>query len=212
MKRTIPVASWERREHFEFFRKFDEPFFGVCASVDCTAAYKRAKEDGHSFFLTYLYASLQAVNVVPELRTRIENDQIVEYDWIHSASTIGRSDNSFGFSFIPFTDSFEEFLEVGEKEIARIEATPGLALNDAEIARADVIHYTAIPWISFTAMSHARRFSKEDTAPKIAFGKLTDEGDRKMLPVSVHVHHALVDGYHVGIFFEAFQQFLGNQE
>ncbi len=31
-----------------------------------------------------------------------------------------------------------------------------------------------------------------------------DSGIRSM-PVSVHVHHGLMDGYHVGLFYEALQ-------
>ncbi|NRA48527.1 MAG: chloramphenicol acetyltransferase, partial [Phaeodactylibacter sp.] len=31
---------------------------------------------------------------------------------------------------------------------------------------------------------------------------------RKTMPVSIHVHHALVDGFHVGLFLEAFQDLL----
>ena len=34
--------------------------------------------------------------------------------------------------------------------------------------------------------------------PKIAFGKFTREQERILMPISVEVHHALMDGLHVG--------------
>ena len=35
-----------------------------------------------------------------------------------------------------------------------------------------------------------------------------DENGKKTMPISVHVHHGLVDGYHVGLFLDALQQLM----
>ena len=61
-----------------------------------------------------------------------------------------------------------------------------------------------IPWISFTSFTHARKPAKEDSVPKIVFGKYTKKNDSVKMPVSVEVHHSLMDGIHVGKFFEQF--------
>lgn len=34
------------------------------------------------------------------------------------------------------------------------------------------------------------------------------EKDKRTMPVSVHVHHALVDGSHIGLFIEVFQNLM----
>ncbi|MGZ7230851.1 CatA-like O-acetyltransferase, partial [Streptococcus pyogenes] len=68
---------------------------------------------------------------------------------------------------------------------------------------AATVHMTALPWLAFTAFTHAR--GSGDDRPKIAFGRFKEEGGRLLLPVCVDVHHALCDGVHVGRFFEAFQ-------
>ena len=46
MKKLIDLDNWNRKEHFLFFSKFDEPFFCVTVKVDCTIAYQKAKEKG----------------------------------------------------------------------------------------------------------------------------------------------------------------------
>lgn len=33
-------------------------------------------------------------------------------------------------------------------------------------------------------------------------------GDKRMMPVSIHVHHALMDGYDVGMFVDLFQELM----
>jgi chloramphenicol O-acetyltransferase type A len=72
----------------------------------------------------------------------------------------------------------------------------------------DRIHFTALPWIAFTSFSHARNWGREDSIPKMSFGKFIREGERTLLPFSVEVHHALVDGVHVGKYLERFEQML----
>jgi len=63
MKRKLDLESWERKDHFNFFTQFEEPFFGVCVYINCTAAYTIAKESGSSFFLYYLYL-LKWINLI----------------------------------------------------------------------------------------------------------------------------------------------------
>ena len=59
MKTTIDLATWPRREHFEFFKQYDMPFFGVTAQLDCTRLYDKAKKEGFPFSAGYHFASLQ---------------------------------------------------------------------------------------------------------------------------------------------------------
>jgi chloramphenicol O-acetyltransferase type A len=35
------------------------------------------------------------------------------------------------------------------------------------------IHFSAIPWLNFTSLSHARSYTFPDSSPKISFGKMT---------------------------------------
>ena len=71
MKKLIDLDNWNRKEHFLFFSKFEEPFFGVTVKVDCSTAYQKAKEKGVSFFLYYLYRALKTANKIENFRYRI---------------------------------------------------------------------------------------------------------------------------------------------
>jgi chloramphenicol O-acetyltransferase type A len=77
---------------------------------------------------------------------------------------------------------------------------------------ANLIRYSVLPWFDFTSISHARDFSKDDSAPRIAFGKITETDGHCTMPVSIHVDHALADGLHVVQFVEHFQKLLDAPE
>ena len=204
MNKTLDLANWPRKEHFEFFRGFDEPFFGATVIIDCTQAYENAKAAGVSFFFYYLHRTLAAVNAIESFRYRIDGDEIIIHDRIDASPTISREDGSFGFALIEFDPELKRFSEGALAETERIKITPGLFTREFP---GNIIHFSALPWIDFTALSHARSYSFKDSCPKISFGKMTvsDEG-KKSMPVSVHVHHGLMDGLHVGQFLDCLQQ------
>jgi chloramphenicol O-acetyltransferase type A len=210
MKQKLDLSTWNRQDHFHFFRQFDEPFFGATVQVDVTNAYQTAKELNTSFFLYYLHQSLVAANAVENFRYRIENDDEV---WVHesiSASpTIGRPDGTFGFAYMNYYPDYQTFATKANEEIQRIQTTKGLAFAGASDA---VIHYSSLPWLDFTAISHARNFKYKDSCPKISFGKMVEENGKKRMAVSIHVHHALCDGFHVSQFVDIFQNGLNYQK
>ena len=205
MKRKLDIETWKRKEHFKFFRNFDEPFFGCTVEVDCTKAYNTAKKEGYSFFLYYLHKSLVAINETENFCYRIEGEDIFIYDNIQASATINREDNTFGFSYIPYHKNFQDFLQEANIEIERVRSTNDLL---PATSSENVVHYSSLPWLKFTALSHARHFAHDDSIPKISFGKLFEENGKKKMPYSIHVHHALVDGYHVSQHVNLFEALL----
>jgi chloramphenicol O-acetyltransferase type A len=207
VKQEVDITSWNRKEHFEFFSKFEEPFFGIVATVDCTKAYENAKKLGVSFFVYYMHKMLCAVNSIENFRYRIDEGKVYVYDAIDVSATITRDDATFGFSLIPFHLEIEAFHLAAIAEIERVKRTHGLFTRKFEVD--NLIHFSAIPWIEFTSLSHARSFTFPDSCPKISVGKMSFlENGQRTMPVSVHVHHGLMDGIHVGEFFTKFQELL----
>ena len=203
MPRKLDIDNWVRKDHYHFFKNFNEPLWGVTFNVDCTSAYRHCKQNTFSFFLFYIHKALVAANAVEALKYRIKDDEVFIYDIIHGSATILRENKTFDFSYIPFDDDFIRFQQNGNSEIERIQNSSGL---DPGVSGDDVIHFSSIPWINFTSISHARSFDFPDSCPKISFGQLSFHEDKIEMPVSIHVHHALVDAYHVGQFVDLFQK------
>ncbi|MNK37027.1 Chloramphenicol acetyltransferase 3 [compost metagenome] len=209
MKEKIDIDTWIRKDHFKFFSTFGEPFFGVTVDLDCTATYREAKEKTVSFFLLYLHKSLAAANAIEPFSYRIIDGEVWKYDHVNAAATINRPNGTFGFGYLDFYEDFNDFKLAADQEIEKVKATTGLIPS---ASGENVIHYSALPWLNFTSLSHARNFAFQDSCPKISFGKVRDENGKKIMPVSIHVNHALMDGFHVAQFVDAYQDLLNNKE
>lgn len=205
MKKLIKLNDWKRKDHFLFFSKFEEQFFGVTINIDCTIAYKNAKEKSSSFFLYYLYRALKAANNIENFRYRIIDKEVYLFDQINASATVNRPDETFGFSYMDYHENEEIFYKKAKEEIARVQQSKGLIpAGSGE----NVIHFSAVPWLDFTALSHARSFTFPDSCPKISFGKVTEQNGKKLMSVSIHAHHGLMDGLHIGLFAEQFQKLM----
>jgi chloramphenicol O-acetyltransferase type A len=167
-----------------------------------TIAYEKAKAMQIPFFVYYLHKTIAAVNQVENFRYRIEGKEVVLYNEIDASSTIMREDKTFGFSFMKFHSDIHEFAKNVQTEIERIQITPGLFTREFP---ENIIHFSAIPWINFTGLTHSRSYTLPDSCPKVSWGKLMDENGKKTMSVAVMAHHGLVDGYHMGLFVEALQ-------
>ncbi|BFM42830.1 chloramphenicol acetyltransferase [Flavobacterium sp. CFS9] len=207
MKTLLDLENWNRKEHFAHFIQMEEPFFGATVEIDCTQAYETAKSLESSFFIYYLHKTLVAVNAIENFRYRISGDQIYINDQIDASATIGREDGTFGFSFIEYHPDFKTFEKTALQEIERIQNTTGLFTRSFE--NDNLIHFSAIPWLNFTSLSHARSFTFPDSCPKVSFGKMmVSPSGKRTIAMSVHVHHALMDGLHMGQFVDYFQELM----
>ncbi len=205
MKKKIDVNAWKRKSQFLFYKDFDQPFFNITAEVDVTNVLRQCKQSGNSFFLTSLFLSQKVVNTIDAFRYRIQGDEVVIYENVEAGSTILFEDNTFGFCYFKDYSELEVYLLKGEERIRKAKAKKAFLPEDF---RDDLIHYSVVPWVSFTSLQHARNTKSQDSIPKIVFGKYYRDGDTMKMPISVSAHHALVDGYHVGRYFSKMEDLM----
>mgnify|MGYP000285974275 CR=1 FL=1 len=100
----LDIEKWNRKQHFNHFKNLADPTFGIVADVDVSKCYQSAKENKQSFFVRYLHACMMAINAIENFKYRIEDDKIAIYETINASATIARLDNTFGFSYIGFSN------------------------------------------------------------------------------------------------------------
>lgn len=196
MKRKIDFSRDPRRAHFEYFRNMANPFVGITANVDVTGLVLRCKREGHSFYTAMIHAAAIAANRVPELRRRIVDGEVWEYD-VCPTSHIELLDNG-AYCYCTLEHTMDESAYFAYAERARAEAVRRAEINE-DGDPDSMLFITCIPWIHYTALIQP---TGSDSNPRISWGKYErDAGGRCMLPVTVLAHHGLVDGMHIAQFY-----------
>ncbi|WP_078147840.1 MULTISPECIES: tetratricopeptide repeat protein [Exiguobacterium] len=202
--KKIEIETWARRKHFEFFKAFDAPHFNVTANVDVTNLYTYAKESNQSFFKLFLYGAVRAANAIPELRYRIRGEEVVEHEVVHPSFTVMLDEDVFNFCAATFYEDLPTFLQ--EVTTRMEQAGDEVVVGDEEPD--DLLYITSVPWVTFTSIMHPTHQQQHDSVPRIAWGKFERQGERLVMPLSVQAHHALVDGVHIGKYYETLQAWL----
>lgn len=207
LMKYIDVKNWNRKDHFNHFKQLDYPHFSICGNIDITNFCRYIKENELPFFISVLYASSKAANNIKEFRFRIRDERVVEHEIVSPSFTVLTEGEVFSFCSVNYIDNFKNFKDNTSMEIEKVRNN--ISLED-QPGRDDLIYITSIPWISFTNVTHPIQMNPVDSIPRIAWGKYFEENGRIKLPLSVQAHHALVDGLHVGQFFNTFQEILDN--
>ena len=115
----------------------------------------------------------------------------------------------FSFCAVEYAEDFSEFARRAAKNISYVKAHPDLEGNPE---KDDVLYMSPIPWVSFTSFSHPMQLHPADSIPRFAWGKYFKESDTLKMPLSVQGHHAIMDGIHMGRFYEKLQDYLHHPE
>ena len=197
----LDLPSWPRRDTFEFYRGFDKPYFNLCTRLDVAALKAATQAAGASFSLACHFIATNLANREEAFRYRLEDGRVRVHPVVHVSTTVLRDDGSFAFAYLPFDPCFADFAARGVPVLAAARQGSCEPHDDSTA----VLHFTTLPWVHFTSVSHARNWGREDSVPKFAFGRIEPDGARLWMPMSVEVHHALMDGLHVGRFVQAFE-------
>ena len=199
----IDLETYPRRSHYEFFKSMAFPYVGLTANVDVTNLLAAAKRHGGSAFLACLWTAATAANAVPELRQRIIDNQIVQYDHCDTAHTVALPDKTFCNCATDCRRSFEEFLVYGKQCQDEAKTRHGFVQPGTDETR--LIFVSCVPWVAFTQVIQPAPIPA-DSNPRIVFGKFFSDNEKTLMPLSIQCNHALVDGWHISEFFRIFQE------
>ncbi|NNF36239.1 MAG: hypothetical protein HKN68_19200 [Saprospiraceae bacterium] len=202
MKTYIDIEQWNRKETFNFYLSYDQPCFNITAHIKVNSMLNESRTQNFPLGLLSLYYITVAANQVDAFRLRLENLKPVQYDEIYPGCTILYDDETFGFAYFKYFQDKALFISEGKKVIEQQKKNKTFVPKASDNG---LIHCSIIPWISFTSFSHATSKHGDPSIPKIVIGKIYKKDDESWMPISVEVHHALVDGLQVGKYFEVME-------
>jgi chloramphenicol O-acetyltransferase type A len=207
--RKIDLETWPRRKHYKLLSTWEYPHFNMCANVDLTAFYAVVKLRGVSINLAIVYVLARAANELPEFRYRIRGEEVIEHEVVHPSTTIMGDQELFTFCAFDFDEDFSRFAEKAIEKTDYMQRHPSL---EYELDFDEYLFMTAIPWVSFTSFMHPIDLNPVDSVPRFAWGKFFQEEDRLKMPLSVQGHHALMDGVHMGRYYEKVQDYFNDPD
>jgi chloramphenicol O-acetyltransferase type A len=200
--KKIDISTWNRREHFAFFRKVDLPFYNVNTQVDITGLPELAKSKSISINSLLIFLTIQSMNQIDNFRYRIRDDSVYLHDAVHPSFThLKKGEELFRIITMDFDNDLKRFDDKLKRAVE--ESTSYFDLSKAA-GRDDLVFMSSLPWISFTGLDHTLSLDKDDAIPRVSWGRYVTNAEQTLLPFNIRVNHVVVDGLHIGLFFDEF--------
>src|ERR687891_324730 len=112
MPRYIDLATWPRRQVFEFYLPFDKPYFNVCTRLDVSNLLRELrKREKASISLTYHYFALRAANQIQPFRYRLREGKVLVHDVINGGTTVIFPNETFTLVYFDYSENFAKFMD-----------------------------------------------------------------------------------------------------
>lgn len=207
----IDIDTWSRKPLIKKYSTYMFPYINIGAEMDVTGLYSYCKKEGISFYCAMIYGAVKAALSIENFKYRIIDEKPVLCDTLKPVFTyLPKGEEQF---YLVKQDYCEDMLTFCRNAKAQAEALANESSHAYMHAPEDVeiLYISCIPWIHYTHFIRTIEHGGKDNIPRISWGKYKKQKDGTMsMPFSVQVHHALMDGYHVGMYFEAVESWLAS--
>lgn len=205
----IDLETWDRKALFNNYFGTDFPYIIMGANVDVKNLREYTKQNGISFYFAMVYAANEIANRIKNFRYRFTDGKPYLVD--HNRAILTHMPPGGELFVLIETERATNMIDFCRQTALRaneqIENNGWGCLRNQE----DTIIYSTIPWVQFTFLVRTVAKDGIDCAPRISWGKFGKTETGLMMPLSLQVHHGLMDGYHVGLYFQQLQEYLDNR-
>lgn len=195
----IDRSTWPREGHYRFFAPMSHPFYSLTFPVDVTALRRYVKRKHLSFYTATVFFVTKAMEDVEAFRYRDRNGVIVRHDrLVPSFTDLRPGSDLFYIVTLEAGEDMADFCRRAKEQ----SAAQTHFVNDEEWGD-NLIYFSCLPWFPITALTNERDADPSDAIPRVAWGRWEEREDRTLLNLSLELNHRLLDGVHVGKFFEA---------
>ena len=194
----IDMENWDRREFYEHFINEVVCSYSVTVNLDITNLRDARLYPAMIWLLT------KTVNEMPEFRTSLTKAGLGIYDSMHPMYTVFNKENkNFSGIWSYYSEHYMEFLKNYDEDVRVYSKSKRYAPKDGTPENS--FNISMVPWLEFTSCNLNVYDDGKFLLPIFTMGKYFERGGKRLLPLAIQVHHAVCDGYHVGMFVEKLQ-------
>lgn len=190
------------------FINFQSARYAMSARINVEKLWNWCHANDKSFFVMSLGCLMNAVNSVPQLKRRIIDGKVIEYDYLDGVSPIMDEDNDIYREMrVKVPQEFNDILkwhdyvrDLISKTLS--ESEDGFFCEMEERDLTNIANFSCIPWIDFDMLTNCT-VDGSAIQPLITWGKVNENYE---MSVSITVSHIFVNGRELAYFYENAQK------
>ncbi len=207
---TIDINKWNRGNLFRFYIDKMRIVMSLTVDIDVTSLKTYSKKNDIGFYPLMLWVVSRAVNSRDEFKFSWDSDgNLIKWDYVSPSYTVFHEDDeSFTKMVTEYSDDLFEFCVRVKADRERYKNARAI-LEDQPPNFFDV---SCLPWVKYKHFDIHVFDEGKFLAPVVTWGKYEPENGRLIMPLTMNIHHAVADGFHLSVFFNEVQDIINSLE
>ena len=203
---TIDLNAWSRGNLFQFYIDKMRIVMSLTVDIDVQNLKLYSKKTGIPFYPLMLWVVSKVINNHDEFKYSWDNEgNLIRWDYVSPSYTDFHSDDeNFTKMFTEYSDDLTEFY-------GRVMADRERYKNDRAILDNQPLNFfdvSCLPWVRYKHFDVHVFDEGKFLAPVVTWGKYEQTEDKLLMPLTMNIHHAVADGFHLSRFFNEVQELI----
>lgn len=207
MKYTlINLKEWHRGSLFQFYIHKMRIVMSLTVDVNVTNLKAYSKEKGLDFYPLMVWVVSKIVNAHDEFKYSWDAEgHLIKWDFVSPSYTdFHADDENFTKMVTEYSDDLFEFY--GRMAADRKRHKDERAVLDNQPP--NFFDVSCIPWVKYSHFDVHVFDEGKFLAPVVTWGKYEPKEGKLIMPLTMNIHHAVADGFHLSRFFNEVQELM----
>lgn len=207
---TIDLDKWSRGKLFRFYMERMRIVMSLTVDIDVTNAKAYAKKHHIGFYPLMLWIVSKAINAHDTFKYGWDRDgNLIRWDCVSPSYTDFHSeDETFTKMVTEYADDLFVFCN-------RVNADRERHQTDRAVSEDQPPNFfdvSCLPWVKYKHFDVHVFDEGRFLAPVVTWGKYEPENGKLIMPLTMNIHHAVADGFHLSRFFHEVQDLINALE
>ena len=195
----IDLNNWSRAELFNMYIENMRIVMSLTVETDVTQLIRFTKKNSLKFYPCMVWIVSKIVNCHDEFKYGWDSSgNLIRWNCVFpSYVNFSKEDESFTKLVTPFSEDIFSFYSDVINDREKYRKVRGIAKNQPP----NFFDVSCLPWVHYSHFDLHVFDEGKYLAPVITWGQFKPDGDRVTLPLTMNIHHAVADGFHLSRFF-----------
>ncbi len=206
MKTKVDLNEWERGDLFRFYMDNMRIVMSLTVDIDVARLIEYTGKTGLKFYPCMLWAVSKVVNAHDEFKYGWDGEgDLIRWEYVSpSYVDFHKEDETFVKLVTEYTGDLPAFHARFLADRARYKDVRAIVENQPP----NFFDVSCLPWVKYRHFDLHVFDDGRFLAPVVTWGKYEAEGGRVLMPLTMNIHHAVADGFHLSRFFKEVQELI----
>lgn len=206
----VDLDKWNRGKLFQYYINKMRIVMSLTVDIDVTKLKIYSKKNHIDFYPLMLWIVSKVINSHDEFKYSWDKDgHLIKWDFVFPSYTDFHSEDE------NFTKIVTEYSDDLFKFCSRVKSDRERFKDDRAILENQPLNFfdvSCLPWVRYKHFDVHVFDEGQFLAPVVTWGKYEMENGQLIMPLTMNIHHAVADGFHLSRFFNEVQDMIDHLE